>query len=100
MPTPFDSRRRPCNTAPSAPQARSAIRLDVSRRPRTRTSPPPVTPGAGSLASTLRRSYPTFTWIVRGFASSRFGSTTVRTPFSYFASTFDPSTVEGSENDR
>src|SRR5262245_6847804 len=42
----------------------------------------------------------TSTLTVRGFASSRNGSLTVRMPFLYSAPTFDASTVFGSVNDR
>ena len=42
----------------------------------------------------------TSTLIVRGLASSRYGSFTVSTPFLYSALTFDASTVFGSVNER
>jgi len=47
-----------------------------------------------------RRYLPTLTWMVRGLASSRFGSVISRTPSTYEADVRAESTLAGSVNER
>ena len=56
--------------------------------------------GAVALSATDSSYAATSTLIVRGFASSRYGSFTVSTPLRYSAATFEASTVVGKVNDR